>query len=171
MGSYKDAKSGQTTSDEKHAKRVNKRVYNDESDSENDSQDRKGKVVKGFIRTSIPHCVVCRALATTSEQAHRSSRSVWYCPTCNVHLCIATNGNSKHSCYQQWHNVKDCSCFMKNKQQPAIITPIRTSPRRRARTYPRRHQNHDEEEGRGGTHKRRRYPQRQRNKPNYKCLN
>ena len=135
LGSYKSGdKSGKQGSS-------TKRAHSDiASGDEEDARPSKS-------RKSAPRCVVCAALASTSKaDPNKIAQSVWYCQTCQVHLCMNVKTGKKVSCFDRFHNTKNLSGILKNAKTTPKPTsnPTRTSPRRKevprtsSRTSPRR---------------------------------
>ena len=73
-------------------------------------------------RRSATRCLMCSTFAVTPEEKKRISKTIFYCSTCSVHLCIKPKGKAKFSCFQRWHHVKNLT---------QVLTVKKATPKRK----------------------------------------
>jgi len=145
-GCYEDAKTGRSTSSKKMAKKrkrdaaggaggvdkkidAGKKKKQKKKESESTAKKQKKKESESTAkRNTIPFCILCL------EQVgwRRAPKSVWYCPTCNVHLCNEVKANRKFSCFKRFHNATTLDTLLKKEALPPRTSPRRQEKNRRS---------------------------------------
>ena len=121
-------KKGVGSKDDASTTRKKKRKRDSSIDAGEDSGSEDTTTPK--TTRNLPRCILCTALESNSNNA---SRSIWYCQTCHVHLCITVKGKKRTTCFDRFHKARELKSLLKDATvapKKPIKQATRSSPRK-----------------------------------------